>query len=110
MTVSSVIPPSTTTQSPTAGNDAGSSSASKRNRPLTGARSSPAGAGELVRAAVLGHDPGRLASRAGRCRMGGEGLGERRRPAERLETLAGHGRNDRRSAHPTRFSFPVRFA
>src|SRR3954469_3303270 len=42
MTVSPVRPPSTTTQSPTAGNAAGSSPASNRRRPLTAARCSPA--------------------------------------------------------------------
>src|SRR4051812_17642816 len=42
MTVSPVMPPSTTTQSPTAGNAAGSSAASNRSRPVTAARCSPA--------------------------------------------------------------------
>ena len=110
MTVSSLIPPSTTTQSPTAGNAAGSSlgiepeAAADRTTQLAG------GARELVGAAVLGDDPGGLAGRTGRCRLGGEGLGERRRPAKRLETSAAQRGNGRRIAHPTRFSFPVRFA
>src|SRR5438093_1939604 len=42
MTVSPTMPPSTATQSPTAGNAAGSSSAWNRKRPLTAARCSPA--------------------------------------------------------------------
>ncbi len=41
MTVSPVSPPSTATQSPTAGKALGSAFASCRKRPLTVARSSP---------------------------------------------------------------------
>ena len=67
MTVSPAIPPSTATQSPTAG---------KRGRIVVGIEAEATadrgpllagGAGELVRAAILGDDPGRLAARAPRC-------------------------------------------